>query len=285
MKTLQEMLSQRHDTVSTILEPIDMSKIMSTMTKLKIALSEISTRNAQLVMRNDQLRLQLSFMPPQMWNQIHDAKDNKPQYYRDQRNKPHYLIPERNTEFFFSPADPNDPRVSKLQRYTAVTSVTDLLIEGDETMKFVKAHSSVEDNCIHEDEEIAEEALGNTNVATDRTFVVPCPERHRPRLAGNATKRSHNTIVHTGHKTHPSKSRRIAPTVEPPPSNSTPQVASTFGDMPLQNRQVHKTSAYFTNVDGDETRVMEGDNSFSPIGRSKMAYDTSDTFAEDDEGR
>jgi hypothetical protein len=66
MKTLQEALNQRHVAVMKILEPIDMSKIMSTMTKLKIALSEISTRNAQLVMQNDQLRLQLSFMPPQM---------------------------------------------------------------------------------------------------------------------------------------------------------------------------------------------------------------------------
>jgi hypothetical protein len=39
MKTLQEALNQRHDTVTKILEPIDVSKIMSTMTKLKIALS------------------------------------------------------------------------------------------------------------------------------------------------------------------------------------------------------------------------------------------------------
>ena len=37
MKTLQEALNQRHDTVTKILEPIDMSIIMSTMTKLKIA--------------------------------------------------------------------------------------------------------------------------------------------------------------------------------------------------------------------------------------------------------
>ncbi len=46
MKTLQEALNQRHGAETKILEPIDMSKIMSTMTKLKLALSEISTRNA-----------------------------------------------------------------------------------------------------------------------------------------------------------------------------------------------------------------------------------------------
>jgi hypothetical protein len=182
MKTLQETLNQCHDTESKILESIDMSKIMSTMTKLKIALSEISTRNAQLVMRNDKLRLQWPFMPPQMWNQICDARDNKSQHYRDQRTDPHHLIPERNTNFFFDRADPNDLRVSRLQRYTAVTSVTDLLQEVDETMEYVRAHSGVEIDYSQEDGEIAKEALDNTNVAADRTFVVPCPERHGPGL-------------------------------------------------------------------------------------------------------
>ncbi len=144
MKTLQEALDHRHVAVTKILEPIDMLKIMSTMAKLKIALSEISTRNAQLVMQNDQLRLQLSFMPPQMWNQICDARDNKSQIYRDQRTNPQYLIPQRNTEFIFDSADPNDPRISKLQRYTAVTSVTSRLNEVDEAMEYVKAHSGVD---------------------------------------------------------------------------------------------------------------------------------------------
>ncbi len=102
MKTSQETLNQRHDTASKILEPIDMSKIMSTMTKLKIALSEISTRNAQLVMRNDQLQLQLSFMPPQMWNKMIKARDEQSAHYCDQRTNPQYLIPERETELFFT---------------------------------------------------------------------------------------------------------------------------------------------------------------------------------------
>ncbi len=164
MKTLQEALNQRHDTVTKILEPIDMSKIMSTMTKLKIALSEISTRNAQLVMRNDQLRFQLSFMPPQIWNQICDARDNKSPHYRDQRTNPHHLVSVRDTNYFFDQADPNDPRISKLQRYTAITPVTDLLNEVDEAIEYVKMHSGVEVDYSHEDGEIAEAAMDSVSV-------------------------------------------------------------------------------------------------------------------------
>ena len=145
-----------------------MSKIMSTMTKLKLALSEISTRNAQLVMQNDQLRLQLSFMPPQMWNQICDARDNKSPIYRDQRTDPHHLVSERNTNYFFDRVDPkmNSPLISKMQRYTAVTSVTDLLVEVDEAIEYVKTHSGVELDYSQEDGEIPEEE-------TDDTTVVP----------------------------------------------------------------------------------------------------------------
>jgi hypothetical protein len=46
--------------------------------------------------------------------------------------------------------------------------------------------------------------------------------------------------------------------VEPTPSNTAPQVASTFGDMTPQTIQVHKTSAYYIDKNGDETKVMEG---------------------------
>jgi hypothetical protein len=165
MKTLQEAINQRNDTVTKILEPIDMSKIMLTMTKLKIALSEISTRNAQLVMRNDQLRLQLSFMPPQMWKQICDATDSRSPQYRDQRTDPHHLVSVRETNYFFDKANPNDPRISKLQRYTAVTSVADLLNEVEQAMEYVKTHSGVEIDFSHEDGEIAEQAMDSDSVA------------------------------------------------------------------------------------------------------------------------
>ncbi len=163
MKTLQETLDQRHVEVTKILEPIDMSKIMSTMTKLKIALSEMSTRNAQLVMRNDQLRLQLSFMPPQMWERICEARENKSLAYSDQRTNPKYLVCTRETDFFYDSADPNDPRISRLQRCTAVTSVTSLLNEINVAIEYIKAHSGVENDCSQEDGEIVEETIDDTN--------------------------------------------------------------------------------------------------------------------------
>jgi hypothetical protein len=232
-------------------------------------------------MQNDQLRLHLSFMPPQMWNLICDARESKSHYYRDQRTDPHHLVSERDTNCFFDRADPNDPLIAKLQRYTAVTSVNDLLNEVDKTIEYVKTHSGVEVDYSQEDGEIPDEETDNTIVAPKGRADKTVPN---VTVSDSATKRSHNTIVHTGHVTHPSKSQRITPTVESPPSNTAPKVASTFGGMTPQTMQVHKTSAYFTDKNGDETNVMEGENPFSPTGRAKMSYDISDTSAEDDEG-
>ncbi len=148
-------------------------------------------------------------------------------------------------------------------------------------MEYVKAHSGVEIDYSQEDGEIAEEAIDNASVApkgrANKAVQNIAPNE-------SATKRSHNTIVHTGHITHPSKSQRVAPAVEPLPSNNAPRVASTFGDMTPQIMQAHKTSAYYIDKNDDKTRVMEGDTPFSPIGRAKTSYDISDTFAEDDEG-
>jgi hypothetical protein len=46
--------------------------------------------------------------------------------------------------------------------------------------------------------------------------------------------------------------------------------------------QVYKTSNYFIDKNGNETRVMEGET-FSPIGRATMSCDITDTFAEEDD--
>jgi hypothetical protein len=142
-----------------------------------------------------------------------------------------------------------------LQRYTAVTSVTDLLNEVEEAIEYVKTHSGVDVDYSHEDGEIAEEAMDSVSVAptarADKVIQNVAPN-------DNAAKRSHNTIVHSGHITHPSKSQRIAPTVESSPSNTAPQVASTFGDMTPQIKQVHTTSAFFIDKNGDEAKFMEG---------------------------
>ncbi len=67
-------------------------------------------------------------------------------------------------------------------------------------------------------------------------------------------------------------------------SNNAPQVASTFGEMKPQGKQMYTTSAYTTDKIGDETKFIEGQNPYSPIGEVRMSYDISDTNYEDDEG-
>ena len=93
----------------------------------------------------------------------------------------------------------------------------------------------------------------------------------------NAAKRLHNTIVHTGHKVHPSKSQRMTTEVEPPPSNTAPLIAATFGDMVSQTIKKHKKSAY------TDAKVVEGQTPFSPIGRGIMSYDVSNTLPEEED--
>ena len=73
MSALQQSLQQWHDVLAANMDPIDSPRIAESIRKLKSALQELHTRNAQLVMRNEKLNLQLSFMPPQMWQIIATA--------------------------------------------------------------------------------------------------------------------------------------------------------------------------------------------------------------------
>jgi hypothetical protein len=117
-----------------------------------------------------------------MWEQICAARANKSPYYSDQRTNPHHLVPERKTEFFFDKADARDPLVSRLQRYTAVTSVTNLLQEVEETMQYVKMHSGDELDCDQKEIEIAEEASDNNDVAMNDAYAIPSPDKYRDKI-------------------------------------------------------------------------------------------------------
>jgi hypothetical protein len=125
--------------MSNILTPVDMTKIMTSMTKLKSALSEVPTRNAQLAMGNNELIHELSFMPPAMREKIVQAKKGHSRFFSEQRTNPHYLVPEKKTEFIFESADTNDPIVSKLQNCATVFSVQDVLNEINDVMNFVES--------------------------------------------------------------------------------------------------------------------------------------------------
>ncbi len=73
MTSLQRSLLQRHEVLTATMNPIDSPRIAESIRKLKTTLQELHTRNAQLVMRNEKLNLQLSFMPPKMWEVIATA--------------------------------------------------------------------------------------------------------------------------------------------------------------------------------------------------------------------
>ncbi len=68
MTSLQQSLLERHEVLAATMDPIDSPKIVESIRKLKTAVQELRTRNAQLVMRNDELQFHLTFMPPKMWD-------------------------------------------------------------------------------------------------------------------------------------------------------------------------------------------------------------------------
>jgi hypothetical protein len=70
-------------------------------------------------------------------------KKNALEIYSDQRTDPHYLVPERPTEFAFERADPNDKRLSLLQRCATYFSVTDLLDETSDLTHLMSTVSNV----------------------------------------------------------------------------------------------------------------------------------------------
>ncbi len=87
MTSLQQSLQQRHDVLTATMDPIDSPRITTSIRKLKIALQELHTRNAQLVMRNDELQYHLTFMPPKMWDTIAQARRERSHYYERQRTE------------------------------------------------------------------------------------------------------------------------------------------------------------------------------------------------------
>jgi hypothetical protein len=159
INVLQETLDQRHDDMSRLLTPVDVTKIMDTMNKLREALLEIATRNADLVKRNKRLTLELSFMPPQMHDKIMQAKKSHSRYYFDQRTVPHYLVPERPTEFAFERVNTSDERLSLLQRHATSVSIRELL---DETRHINQLMINS-----HERDHKDQDTFGDENIADD----------------------------------------------------------------------------------------------------------------------
>ncbi len=158
MKQLQLSLMQRHEVISGILTPVDMIAISDTRSKLKSALVEITALNSRLVMRNNKLAFELSFMPPDMRQKIVLEKNARSKIVLEQRTNPHHLMPDtaKEVKYYFAKADMSDPNVAKLQRDETVTSVKELLDEVEDIMKMMGVASANDLKEYEEGEDVQE---------------------------------------------------------------------------------------------------------------------------------
>ena len=281
MKTLQESLNQRLMKMSNILTPVDMTKIMTSMTKLKSALSEVTIRNAQLAMRNNELIHELSFMPPAMREKIVQAKNGHSRFFSEQRTNPHYLVPEKKTEFIFEPADTNDPIVSKLQNCATVFSVQELLNEINDVMNFIESMKDVTDDLFEDQGKTTQDAKGITPPRATKARDITEISFNR-----NAIKRSHDSIVHNGPRVHPSRSHMIT-TEDLNQSSDAAILKNTFSGVTAQSAYVQATSSYYIDKNGfyidknvEPLSYRVDDHPFSPFGRSLATYNvTRDKFS------
>jgi hypothetical protein len=207
METLQKTLDQRHEDMSQVLTPVDTVRIMDTMNKLKEALCELTTRNADLVNATTDSRSSYLSCHPRCMKKFMQAKRSHSEIYSEQRTDPHHLVPERPTEFAFERANPNDKRLSLLQRCAAYHSVTDLL---EETSDLTHLMSTV-----HSSTEVDMNDNGNNADSAGDNPPISAQEAHNVQEISNgddAIKRNHDSIVHEGHKVHSSKVQRMNPT-------------------------------------------------------------------------
>jgi hypothetical protein len=157
MTSLQQSLLQRHETLAANMDPIDSPLIAESIRNLKIGLQELHTRNAQLVMRSEKLNLQLSFMPPKMWDTIVRAEHEQSHYYEQQRTDPHYLHLSGG-EYVFMRSEPDNAVADKMQRCATVASVKELLLEAEVVLEYLNSHNGIVDQPINEDDQIVDDA-------------------------------------------------------------------------------------------------------------------------------
>jgi hypothetical protein len=97
----------------------------------------------------------------------------------------------------------------------------------------------------------------------------------------NATKRSHDCIVHNGPRVHSSKVQRMMNSHDEINQSSNAAILkNTFSEVSAQSAYVQATSSYYidTNVEPLSSRV--DDHPFSPFGRSLATYNvTRDKFS------
>ena len=286
MSSLQDDLQKRHDVLIENVDRIDSPKIAESIRKLKTALQELHTRNAQLVMRNEKLSLQLSFVPPELWAVIESIERHNKHRYENQRTDPHYIDCSRG-EYTFMPCEPGDIPVDRMQRCAAVTSVKELLLEVESVLEYLKCHDGIADPPDHLDEHIIEDATSipmgtdanSTSAAraaastmhggfymrggipsanpidtpTVNATLAPRIRMVQNILDNEPPRPMHNTSAHVGHTVHPSKVQRLNPQVNLNTSSTAADPPNTFIGMSTYNAYVR------------DAPIGELDNPFAPL--------------------
>jgi hypothetical protein len=98
LQSLQEDMAKQCRDLTSVLGPLDTTHLMNTMKRLRDALKDATYQNAYLVMNNNELSLENSFMTPTQRETIKKIKAEQSHYYMLQREKPHYIeaYPEGN---------------------------------------------------------------------------------------------------------------------------------------------------------------------------------------------
>jgi hypothetical protein len=126
---LQEELAQQCQNLKQVLGPLDATRVMETLAKLRDALKDAAYQNAHLVMTNNELTLENSFMTPNQKREIQRIKAEQSPLYMNQRVTPHYLENNAVGINLFKTA------VNTLPPCTTFLSTEDILKEVDEVLR------------------------------------------------------------------------------------------------------------------------------------------------------
>jgi hypothetical protein len=280
MTELQQSLQRRHDVIAANMDRIDSPRITSSIQKLKSALQELQTRNAHLVMRNEKLNRQLSFMPPEMWDVVAEATKRQSPRYEQQWVDPHYLHPSAG-EYMFIRHEPDSGIVAqRMQRCASLTSVKDVLLEADEVLEYLKCHNGIVDQPINENNNIVEDATDMHGVIPSANeIVIPTVVANpamRLRMVQNilpndiAPKRTHSTVP-LGHNVQPTKVPKPNPQASLSTSSQAAPAPEPFSRMTLHQQNAYLTPGYRANSYDYET-PMDDSNPFSPLPRQVVKY-------------
>ena len=263
MKSMQDSLQQRHETIVENNRPIDSPLIEKAVSKLKTALVELQFANAQLVIRNEKLNRQLSFMPQEMWNVVQEATRSSSVRYEQQWDEPHYLRLSGG-EYVFTPHEPDaNIIVDRMRRCTKITAVEDVAFEAAEVYKYLRSRNGFVDPPINDNNYTVDDTTDMHGIipsatAIDTPNVAATPVRP-PRLIQSilthdvAPKRTHNSVP-SGQNVPPNKVPKPNPQASLNMSNSS---ASTPG---------YVANSY------DEDMTMDDSNPFAPLPKQKPAY-------------